>query len=498
MFHKYFSRIFALLIVLELVMPSFVVAASESKNLPERELVIAMAISGRDEDAALVDEAMSRITKEKINATVKTLYIPMASWKQQINVMLASGEQIDIAMSGSIHGFATNTGKGQFLPLDDLLQEYGQNILAALNDTLLQCGSVNGQIYGVASLRDLATAPCILMRKDVLEEHGIDISEVTTFEDLTPIFEAVKQAEPDMIPLVAKFTDRSIVEWMTRGLLDELGCVSDHFGTLELGSGEYELTPYYETELYKELVELVRSWYMAGYISNDAATTTDIGYNTVKAGKAFSYFMAYKPGVDTQESRFCGTEMVCIQLAEATQSIDQVTGYLTTIPVTTVDAERAMMLLDLFYSDPDLINLWVNGIEGRHYDYTDETRTVIYTDESHSTAFPSINYMLGNAFLTPVWEGEAVDLWEQMKTFNDTAFQSDVMSFAFNTDMVTAEIAAVSNVKNEFSRGIGCGVLDPDEYYNVFIDKMIAAGYHDIVDEEQAQLDQWVAENVVQ
>lgn len=465
-------------------------------ELEERNLVIAMAISGRDEDAVLVDAEMSRIAKERLNVNISTLYIPMASWTQQANLMLASGEQIDIMMSGSIHGFSTNVGKGQFLPLNNLLEKYGQDILSSLNKKVLDCGTVNGKIFGVASLRDLATAPCILFRKDIIEKHNIDLSTVKTFEDLTPVFEAIKQAEPEMTTLVAKFTDRSIVEWMTRGLLDELGCVSNHYGTLPIDpKGDYTLTSYYETQTYQDCVALVREWYNSGYISSDAATTTDIGYNTVKAGKAVSYFMAYKPGVETQESRFCGTDMICIQLAEATQSSDQVTGYLTVIPVTTIDAERAMMLLNLFYSNAELETLWINGIEGTHYDFTDDTRTVIFSDDNHSKSFASINYMLGNSFLTPVWKGESIDLWKEMKVFNDTAKQSSTMGFTFNTEPVATEVAVVANVRSEYARGVGCGVLDPNIFYPEFIAKLKASGYHAIIEEEQRQLNAWLEAN---
>ena len=49
---------------------------------------------------------------------------------------------------------------------------------------------------------------------------------------------------------------------------------------------------YYETDEYKEFVETMYDWQQKGYLSKDAATTTESAENQVKAGAAFSFTVA--------------------------------------------------------------------------------------------------------------------------------------------------------------------------------------------------------------
>jgi putative aldouronate transport system substrate-binding protein len=43
---------------------------------------------------SLVQEALNKITQEKINATVKLVPIGFTDWKQQINLMFSSSEKL--------------------------------------------------------------------------------------------------------------------------------------------------------------------------------------------------------------------------------------------------------------------------------------------------------------------------------------------------------------------------------------------------------------------
>ncbi|MGO4376207.1 ABC transporter substrate-binding protein, partial [Paenibacillus sp. MCAF20] len=60
------------------------------------EITLALPIIGATPaDIGLVQEEMSKITKEKINATVKILPISIGTWTQQMTLMSSSGEKLD-------------------------------------------------------------------------------------------------------------------------------------------------------------------------------------------------------------------------------------------------------------------------------------------------------------------------------------------------------------------------------------------------------------------
>ena len=57
---------------------------------------------------------------------------------------------------------------------------------------------------------------------------------------------------------------------------------------------------------------------------------------------------------------------------------------------------------------------------------------------------------------------------------------------------VTTETAAVQSVYDEYRMSLECGVLDPETALPEMNEKMYAAGLQNIIDEKQAQLDEWL------
>lgn len=71
--------------------------------------------------------------------------------------MLSSGEKLDLFPNFAFSTItAANTG--QILPLDELLPEYGKDILNAVPQTDWECVSIGGQIFGVPNNKDKAEA----------------------------------------------------------------------------------------------------------------------------------------------------------------------------------------------------------------------------------------------------------------------------------------------------------------------------------------------------
>ncbi len=88
-----------------------------------------------------VQDAINELTVEKINTEVTLLPIAIGSWSQQINLMIAGGDALDLLPtfyygSGT---FDAMRSSNQLMPLNDLLEEYGQDILRkCLRSILIQ------------------------------------------------------------------------------------------------------------------------------------------------------------------------------------------------------------------------------------------------------------------------------------------------------------------------------------------------------------------------
>lgn len=469
--------------------------ATTPEKLDSYDMVMVFPINNEPKDLQAVQDEINKITNEKIKTTVKLVPISFGTWAQQTTLMLAGNEKIDLIYSSVRANYNQNVSKGHYLPLDDLINQYGQNAKKALdeqNPAFLTATKVDGKTYSVPNIKDLASDYGVTMRKDLVDKYNIDINAIKSLDDLDAVFKTIHDNEPNVIPTV-KYAS-SIIDSYALSFMDALG---DGFGVLPNYDNDLKVVNWYETPEYEQLLNKVRSWYLEGYIAKDAATDTATKYDLVKAGKAFSWLSHMKPGIEQQESRSAGTEMVSVHLLPASSSTTKITGSGWSITRSSKNPERTMMFLDLMYTDKDLHNLLSWGIEGTHYVKTSDT-TIDFpsgVDSSNSGYNLQQGYMFGNQFLSYVFNGDSPDLWNHMSEFNKGALISKAMGFNFNSEPVKTEVAAVTNVQNQYKVALETGSVDPEKILPEFIKQLKAAGIDKIIAEKQQQLDEWAKNN---
>ncbi|GAA4876071.1 ABC transporter substrate-binding protein [Paenibacillus vulneris] len=437
-----------------------------------------------------VEKAISEITKKKINATVKLLPISYGSYAQQLNLMIASNEKLDLMVSGVGGTYSTHITQGRLLALDDLLAKHGQDITKTLDPAFLNAAKVNGKIYGVTSNRDLAGDRSLTMRKDLIDKYKIDLSKLTSYNDLDSVFQTIKEHEPNITPLVLYTSSVTPAAVMSNKYFDVLG---DYMGVLDYEDKNLKVVNLYETPKYAGILDTVRRWFEKGYIQKDAATTKDNGTDLIKADRAFSFMTTSKPGYAMQATRVAGKEMVEYKISEPVSNTNQITRFMWSIANNSKDPARAMMFLNLMFSDKDIINLLSWGIEGR--DYVKKSVNVIdFPQGINSGNVPyGVNqgWLFGDQFKSYVFTGDPEDIYKQMDKFNKDAMKSPALGFTFDATPVKTEIAAVTNVFNQYKNGLETGTLDPKTELSQFNTKLKAAGIDKIIAEKQKQLDAW-------
>ena len=85
-------------------------------------------------------------------------------------------------------------------------------------------------------------------------------------------------------------------------------------------------------------------------------------------------------------------------------------------------------------------------------------------------------------------------MWEQYQEVRDTALKSKAYGFYFDTTPVFNEISALNAVSDEYRTSIETGSVDPDTAIAEFNQKLYDAGLQNVMDEKQAQLDEWLAQ----
>ena len=436
-----------------------------------------------------VENAINEISEAQIGVHVTLLPLSLGQWDQQINLMISANEQLDLMPTffGGSTTLLSMKSSNQLLALDDLLEQYGQDILNLIRPEYLNTTTWNDQIYAVPIHRDIVPNLYFNMRSDILKELGLEekANNLTSMQDIEEILASVKE-NTDLIPL-APGGQTGILNF-SNVLLTE-----DFSNAVTLSTDPYTVVNLYATEEYEASVRLIHDWFEKGYIHPDAATTTDDNYAFVKNGKCFGFFSAGENATAGTSSQKCGYEMLMVKIYSQPVTTSNVNQLNWGIPVTAREPEAAMKFMNLMFSNADIVNLLNYGIEGTDY-IVKEDGTLDYPEGMDATnTLYNMNetWLFGNQYLAKCWTGLAPNTRETSKEINERAQLSPLIGFTVNTDNISTEITNMTSAYNEFVRGFNSGVLDVDSQLPVFISKLEAGGIDSIITEVQGQLDTW-------
>ncbi len=444
-------------------------------------------------DLRLVQDEINNLIRAKMNATVKLLPINNSAFTNQINLMMSGGEKLD--MITMLNNYSYHVSRGALYPIGELMEENAQGIVDALGEEYYRATQIDGVSYGVPSIRDLAQDNGFVLRKDVVDRHGIDLSRIRTFDDIETIFQIIKEKEPGMVG-ATNLGNGSILS--TYRVNDPLG--NDLGVLLNHGLDDLKVVNWFASEQYERILRKLREWHLAGYLLQDAATNPEMNQVVVRSGKAAGWLSAMKPGFEAQESRGVGTEMAAVRTTQAVAKTDTVTNVTMGVTATSRNPAKTLQFMNLLYTDPEIVNLIDWGLEGKHYVKVEGQDNVITFPDgvtSENVGYKNYSWMHGNQFLSYVFEGDDPDAYKKMDAFNKSAAKSKALGFTFNGDALKNEVAACTAVVEQYRRVLESGEVDIDKMLPEFLRKLEEAGIDKIIAEKQKQLDAWAASNGV-
>ncbi|QCT03693.1 ABC transporter, solute-binding protein [Paenibacillus algicola] len=443
-------------------------------------------IGPNQKDLPLVQEEINKYLTEKINATLELSMIDWGDYSQRMQVITSSGENYDIAFTSSwAFDYLPNAAKGAFKPLNELLEQYGQGIIDVLDPRFLEGTKVNGVNYGIPANKELAQQFVWRFNKKYLDKYNLDISNVTTLEDLEPLLKTIKENEPaDVTPLaVAKgFKPYMPFDFV---LGDEIPI------GMYIDTKDFKFVNILESPELKSALDTMRKYYKAGYVREDIATLD--GIDNMKTGKWLVDREITQPYAELGWSRSAGYDIVTRPMQDPIIYTGSAAGSMMAISSYSKNPERAMMFLNLLNTDEKLRNMIQYGIEDTHYTKLDAPYIEDLPAMKDNYSMPG--FALGNMYLTYLHEGEPADKWEAFDEFNSSATTAPTFGFNFDTSPVKTEVAAISNVSKEFISALYTGSVDAAVYLPKAQQKFKDAGMDRVIAEAQKQFDEWKANN---
>jgi putative aldouronate transport system substrate-binding protein len=389
------------------------------------------------------------------------------------------------------------TAPDLMMPLNDLLAEYGQDLLRLIpEEAWIRCTNTKGEIMYIPDYYQWRWQGCVI-RTDLLAEQGLGMP--TNIAELENVMEVFKNAYPDMIPATGLpwFSDPflqgsqdSVASWMTDYALDAEGNVVPS-----------RTLPEYKKMimLYKKWVE--NGWYDAEFMSGNDESQSLL-WNTGRVGIWFcDPHRALDWNYDSFKLNFPdGTgDFLPVPKNEAGEKKFPISYGVGVVAWITEGSEHAADIVKYFnkqISDLDFYVLGANGIEGVHW--LDSGEEWDYPEGMDANAHPY------DKLLAPLaWEFLAVQ-----KPRAQTRPEVDWVHDALNEEYATADLILTGlegftpdNEPVSMYNPIDLDTYLPslivtdisiDEFDNI-IDQWYNTGGREIVEEYTRQYNEWRA-----
>ena len=447
-----------------------------------------------------VMEKVNAIMKEKINAELKFKWVEWADWQTKYNLLLASGEPLDLITIGTdwLDTWG-NAQRGAFLPLNNLLEKYAPLTNTEIPAEDWEQSKLNDDIMMIPE--DHYTQWVnhgFFYRGDWAKEFGIT-EPITNFEMLGKYFQGIKDNKKGVVP------------WDTNGGNSALynGFVTTYTDNIELPISTGYANAFYAksyddrytvdspifNDQFIDFAKMMKQWATNGYWREDVLNYKGDNRVALKAGLSGTdqhHTQTYKglrvemdkaqPGSDLQMFSFSDTRGNLISMP--------ITHGGTSIGAHSKHPERALMAYELIRQNEEVYKLINFGIEGVQYDLKDgkRVRPAGYDDAR-------------DGFYTDFWGGR-VDKFD-LPSDTDWSGIGDVYKkydaikkpfpygkFVFDKTKVDVEMTSISQVIGELLPAILYGKTDdPQKAVMELRDKLKSAGYDKVMAEIQSQLD---------
>jgi putative aldouronate transport system substrate-binding protein len=453
-------------------------------------------------DVQMVYDAAAEYVKSIINAKINFHSILGTEYRDRTSVMLASGGNEGIYSYWSLN-YNVSGAQGLFYPMDEVLDKYGPAVKAGFNSQIWDAMRINGKIYGVPALKDNAYVFPLLYNDTMAKKLGIDVTtwpHTTQYYKLEPYFNEVMEKRNQVYGVLEEPLLQNVGSEVTYShAVDSLFGNNNAVAVVNFpdfmdikGYPPEQYFNLYATQEYRDFCKATFRMAKKNIINQD--------YNPdwLYTGNMFgviSWGSVWEP-----ENLFGDNWLVKIH--EADRYWTDAGNFMSvgnSFSANISNPERAMMFLDLLFSDPHLATMTRFGIEGVHHTITPAGKMVITPANSDPTArryYTWYGISFGNMLIANAPEevaGPDNITMRKIQEANDVAVASLYFGMVFNPAPIANELAACTNVIQEYQDTLNAGRANSEAEVDRLIDefnaKLKANGLDRILAEVQKQAD---------
>lgn len=479
---------------------------------------------GKQKDSDRVWEAFNEKLQEYVpNTTVEITCMPTAEYKEKYPQMLASGEAVDLTWIASwVTGSNQLIMDGNLMALDDLVDEYGQGIKETLGEDVLDMHRYpkDDKLYYLISWQGLySNVRAFKVPTELAQLAGDtwleDTQKVVTkwwneysspddlqavFDQLDIYFAALKENDK----LYAGLTQATFGAWLYPNRLSSESSLQMYNIGVPHMDESFTVIDTIQSDYYRVYAQNMAEFYKKGYIRSDIASLEKNTLSFVKGGEytpntsVIDVHNDLTPSAAQMYSATAGVDISLIQIENE--------GYLSkgdatamAIPYCADEPERAMMVLNALYTEPELYQLLIYGFEGEHYtDNGDGTITTDYGSQGTADSNYGLwKWTVGTCKNSLVTQADVAGYYDELQAQEKDAIISSFINFVFDDSNVTDVVASLKAIDGEYKSMIDNGYMGDE--WEATLDKWIserkAAGVDRLIEELQNQINDYVAQN---
>lgn len=427
------------------------------------------------------EDPVSKYITEATGYPVKYEMLPAENADEKLNLMVANKQNFDVMKLGSAQFYKLAT-EGALEPLDDLIEQLGPNIKAAIKDDSWNSAKINGKIYAVPETGSgISVGEELVVRQDWMDELGLAMP--TTTDELYEVLKTIKQAK-GVIPLTG--TKDSIY-----------GDIATAFGVVnDWNDVNGSLVHKAELPEMKDFLTYMNKLYSEGLLDPEMPINTSAkAIEKFSSGKAAMYKLAWWSATSAEAAllqNFPDAKIGVIPYlkgknGEAKVGVNLATTWFIAVPKASKLKEDAIKLIDAKLEKETFKGLAI-GQEGVHHELK---------DGKYYPILPKFNDDLtnGSVFMTGVDEHNYPTYW-QARVRKDPVLQAYYEAFqanAANTTIVVDPLStappidAVSKNKQKLTKMLDDQVLmyiagsEKIDNYDTFLAKWRAEGGEEYV-----------------
>lgn len=454
--------------------------------------------SDSQDDDEMVFEAMNELLRERYHLEIEPIIISPGEYNDRMKLMSTANEDYDLCFTSSwANTFSDNVSREAFLPLNDILaSDAGTLLTSALPreyEEYCAVATVNGQIYAVPNYQLIYTQTGAYIQKDLADEYGLDADSIEDLTDLVPFMEWVRDNKDDVWPLCEISVSTAYPErdfgFAGLGVYDGDDRFCSSLVYVGRADETYTAKLIYENEYWNAAMKELNEYYKKGFFRSDYATVTDNSAD--KAANRYAIVLGIaKPGGEAEYTNNYGEEYIQIALGVPYLDITAGITTMTAVNVNSKNPEAAIKLLGVMWTDKEIFNMMLFGLEGEHYTKVNENRIELISDSGYNRT--SLGWAIGNQFEAYVIPGQDDDVWEVTSELNGSAIATHMAGFVSDETSIETELAQINAVKSEYHKQ-GVYVDDYDAWLTEYVEKLKVAGLEKVLEVTQQNIDAWRA-----